>query len=237
MNITKTIVIILFPLLAYCDKGILGSLLVEEVSDGPCLSMSELLPHLYHEVNTVPVIAPGDYYVPMASQALYRQYAEGLLGRPATNEFELEAMQLTMLCGPLFSTIDNRGYPYQKNPPHFSQVCLFGGVPNIPNLGITLGNLNIDYVQAVCIGLPAVRPDGDMAWRASPSFFATMDSIIWANEDSSVLLAYRCPYDGLKDFKVVSKNKTLSSDVIEIIREKVLLLGFREEYIAFQKYD
>ncbi|ODM92318.1 hypothetical protein Ocin01_14365 [Orchesella cincta] len=237
MTVLKTIIIILFPLLVGCETDIIGSLRAEDVSEGPCLSVTELWPHLYHEVNTVPVIVPGDYYVPMASQALYRHYAEGLLGRPAKNEFELEAMQLSMRCGPLFSTIDNKGYPYQENPPHFGQVCLFGGVPNIPNLGISFGHLNIDYVQAVCIGLPAIRPDGDMAWRASPSFVATMDSIIWANEDSSVLLAYRCPYDGIKDFKVVSKNKTLSADVIEILREKVIKLGFREDYIAFQKYD
>lgn len=63
-----------------------------------------------------------------------------------------------------------------------------------------------------------------------------MDSIIWVNPEGTVLLAYRCPADGLKDFKVVSKTKTLKPSDVSVIREKVGELGFRPENIAFTDY-
>ncbi len=115
-------------------------------------------------------MTPGDYYVPMASEALYREYAEGLLGRPASGPEELEDMQLVLRCGPLFSTILNMGFPYMEQPPTFGQTCMSGGLPSFPNLGILSGNMNVDYVQAVCVGMPAIRPNGSMALSASPSF-------------------------------------------------------------------
>lgn len=112
----------------------------------------------------------GDYYVPMASQALYRQYAQGLLGRPAANQEELDAMQLILRCGPLFATIQNIGFPYMEHPPRFGQTCMSVGLPSFPNIGFLTGNMNVDYVNAVCVGMPAIRPDESMSLSASSSF-------------------------------------------------------------------
>lgn len=208
----------------------------------------------------------GDYYVPMGSQALYREYAEGLLGRPAATQEELESMQLVLRCGPLFATIQNMGFPYMEHPPRFGQTCVAAGLPSFPNLGIMSGNMNVDYVQAVCLGMPATRPDGSMALSAGHSFsmllkfnfmtksmlrleqivmfffscyipVSTMDSIIWVNPDETVLLTYRCPANGIKDYKVVSKTKRLNQWDIDQIKEKVMAMGFKEDHITFMKYD
>jgi len=214
-----------------------GGLSVDEVSDGPCLGVTELFPHLYSGVNLRPILTSGTYYIPMASKALYRQYAEGLLGRPATSQRELDSMQLVLKCGPLFSTIENIGFPYLDNPPRFSQTCVSAGIPSFADLGIFRGEFNVDSIQAICIGLPPVRPKGDFALHASPSFASTMDSIIWVNDDYTVLLTYRCPADGLKDFKVVSKTKVLKPIDVDIIRAKVAELGFPEDHIAFMNYN
>lgn len=116
------------------------------------------------------IITPGTYYAPMGSKAMYRKYAEGLLGRPAANQDELDAMKLLLRCGPLFSTVENTGYPNMKTPPRFSQTCVSGGLPSFPNLGLLKGSLNVDYIQAVCLGMPAIRPDGSTAMHASQSF-------------------------------------------------------------------
>jgi hypothetical protein len=40
------------------------------------------------------VTTPRDYYVPIGSEALYRGYAEVLLGRPAQSQQELDSMNL-----------------------------------------------------------------------------------------------------------------------------------------------
>lgn len=123
-------------------------------------------------------MTPGDYYVPMASEALYREYAQGLLGRPADTPEELEDMQLVLRCGPLFATILNMGFPYMKQPPSFGQTCMSTGLPSFPNLGILSGNMNVDYVQAVCVGMPATRPNGSIDWSASSSFSMSNDFLI-----------------------------------------------------------
>ncbi len=64
-----------------------------------------------------------------------------------------------------------------------------------------------------------------------------MDSIIWVNPDETVLLTYRCPASGIKDYKVVSKTKSLDPWDVEQIKEKIFALGFQEDHIAFMKYD
>lgn len=60
---------------------------------------------------------------------------------------------------------------------------------------------------------------------------------MWVNESGTALLSYRCPADGLKDYKVVSKNKTLSEHDVSIIVTKITELGFNKANIEFMRYD
>lgn len=100
----------------------------------------------------------------MASEALYRQYAEGLLGRPAANKRELEGMQLVLRSGFSFSTIRNMGFPYMKPQPSFGQICLPASFPSFRRTNS--GNV----IQATCIGTTARRPHGAFNLSVSPSF-------------------------------------------------------------------
>ncbi len=106
----------------------------------------------------------------MASEALYREYAEGLLGRPAATQEELDSMQLILDCGPALTTVQNTGFPHVEQPPSFAQACVPAGLPSLGDLGLLNGELNLDYVQAACIGLTATRPNGSIALPPSESF-------------------------------------------------------------------
>ncbi len=66
---------------------------------------------------------------------------------------------------------------------------------------------------------------------------ATVDSGIWANENQTVFLIYRCPANGIKDYKVLSHSKTLDPQDIETIKEKLIPLGFSQDHVAYMNYD
>ncbi len=65
----------------------------------------------------------------------------------------------------------------------------------------------------------------------------TIDSAIWVNKDQTAFLIYRCPANGRKGYKVLSKTETLKAEDIEIIKEKIIDLGFTPEYVAYMNYD
>ncbi len=106
----------------------------------------------------------------MASEALYREYAEAFLGRPADTQQELDRMQVVLRCEPAFTLVQNMGFPDIAQPPSFGQTCTKAGHPSLGDLGLTSGQVDLDYAQAVCVGLTATRPNGSLAWLPSQSF-------------------------------------------------------------------
>jgi hypothetical protein len=76
---------------------------------------------------TQQAVTPRDYYVPIGSEALYRGYAEVLLGRPAQSQEELDSMNLmvNLEAGTIFRS---PGFTGSKSR-YIKQNCLPQRVP------------------------------------------------------------------------------------------------------------
>ncbi|ODN04767.1 hypothetical protein Ocin01_01889 [Orchesella cincta] len=192
----------------------------EAVSEGPC--MANLTDYLA-DINPAWLFAPRNYYVPIASEGCYRNYAEVVLGRPAQNSEELNDMQLRIAFadGAALPKLYTYGYVDEGTKSGaFMQEC---PIPSSPN------PLEVSFLRC----FPTSGTDGTDLTAISSS----EDGVVWTDHETSILIV-RCVNDIRRDYKLLTLGPIVSDEVKATVVEKIIVeMGFNATLMSTMTYD
>ncbi|KAJ6637997.1 hypothetical protein Bhyg_10729 [Pseudolycoriella hygida] len=161
-----------------------GQLYTDEVSDGPCTNNTVAA----NLTSCLPILLiPRVFTVNFASNALYRNYAESFLGRPAKDQAELDAICFTFAL--VESLVVQSGYGNKSNIRTLTPTDLDVSSPfGTPPFGF--GKFRIDTTLAQSPGSTVANQ------------YVTVDQLIWC--DLNHLLLVRCVNGTRQDWKLAS---------------------------------
>ncbi|CAL8137101.1 unnamed protein product [Orchesella dallaii] len=219
INFSSTTISLSIIFVLAVTPGLRAQLSSEAVSEGPCIAN---LTDYLADINPAWLFAPRNYYVPVASEGCYRNYAEVVLGRPAQNAQELNDMQLRIAFadGTALPKLYTYGYTNDGTKAGaFMQEC---PMPSSP------GPLDVSFLRC----FPTSGTDGTNLSEISSS----EDGVIWTDHETSILIV-RCVNDIRRDYKLLTLGPTVTDQVMATVQEKIFGMGFNSTLMSTMTYN